>query len=264
MIHMSNRTRHGILSIRILLLILAALFIVQTPVFFLSTTASSTVNYPLALHFSVKLDVATNQWFINVTNMGKESLFVIFSLSPATSNWATENHTTLSPGANFMMATRCVDPTDHVLCKLTKSEQYTLVFDAYTSLSRDSLSFASHISANDRVYVFSTYPMIALNLATTVNSQKWNIFVSNAGTKEGTFQAFLSYTGSKYQNEYQLQTAFHGLGPGKSFQVVGMPLTPKSYDGAGAVVDAYGHYSGVSEGSNWSAVLDVEHLVTVK
>src|SRR5438552_3617556 len=120
---------------RILLIAFVLSFALQSPVLFFHVAASSSSdNYPLALHFSIKLDAATNHWSVNVANVGSKTLFVIFSISPTPilPAWTAENHTTLFPGTNVAMAMRCYDPFQNAPCTLQKNKVYSLVYDAWT------------------------------------------------------------------------------------------------------------------------------------
>ncbi len=243
-----------------------ASFVIQAPgLFFLSAGASATtVNYPLAVRFSSRLDPATNQWFVDITNVGTEKVFVIFSISPGSINsWTDTNQTTLAPGAHFTMATHCFDSHQNTLCTLTKGKQYNLVYDAWTSISRDSIDLSGIVSASNQLSTFDTYPYVLPKVQTVVTCKNWTATVSNAGTQAGTFQAYLSYTGTNYQNQYHMETSSRVLVSATSFQTV-KQIVHQTYSGAGAIVDVYGYYSHGTGLGSWSATLDLEKIISVK
>lgn len=249
---------------RILLFVVLLSFVLQSP--FTSKVAASSAEYPLALHFSIKLDAVTNRWSVNVTNVGSKPLFVIFSISPAPTlpAWTAENHTTLSPGSDALMAMRCNDPFQKVPCYLEKNKVYSLVYDAWTPNSMYSFSLAANVSASNRAYVFDTYPLMALKFSTSVYPGTWNVTVANVGTIKGKFQASMGYYGENNPAWFQMGSAMHNLNSGGRYSIMNKAFAPKIGPGWGATVDVVGYYSGRNGTCGWSATLDVEKLVTVK
>jgi hypothetical protein len=249
---------------RILLIALVLSFAFQSPVLYHQVAAGST--YPLALHFSIKIDATTNRWSVNVTNVGSTALFVIFSISPSPiiPAWTAENHTTLSPGKNTMMAMRCYDPFQNKPCSLVKNKIYSLVYDVWTPNSMYSFSLVANVSASNHRYVLNTYPFMALKFSTSLHSGTWNVSVTNLGTEEGKFQASMGYYGPNSPAWFQVGTPMHDLKSGGGYYVTNKAFTPRMSPGSGATVDVTGQFSGINGTCGWSATLDVEKLVTVK
>jgi hypothetical protein len=251
---------------RALLVALIVSVALQTPVFLFPVAATSGNNYPLALHFSIKLDAATNQWSVKVANVGSRSLFVIFSISPTPISpaWTAENHTTLSPGSNSALAMRCYDPFQKTPCTLQKNKVYSLIYDAWTPDSSYSLSLSANVSATNHEFVFNTFPYMAVKFTASIYPGKWNVSVTNMGTMAGRFQASMGYYGANSPDWYQVGTPMHGLESGGEFQVMNMAYSPRTQTGSAVAVDIHSFYSGINGTCRWSATLDVEKLTTVK
>jgi hypothetical protein len=252
---------------KILLTAFVLSFAFQTPVLFFHVAAStSSTNYPLALHFSIKLDAATNEWSVNVANVGSKTLFVIFSISPTPilPAWTAENHTTLSPRTNTAVLMRCYDPFQKMPCTLKNNKIYSLVYDAWTSDSSYSFSLSAGVSATNHMFVFNTFPFMALKFTTSIHPSLWNVTVTNVGTSTGKFQAFLGYFGPNNPNWYQVGTPVHTLKSGEGFQVMNKAYSPRTNAGSAATIDVHAFYSGMNGVFGWSATLDVEETLTVK
>jgi|SRR5579872_1879149 len=265
--HVIHRAKYMRNFTRILLTTFVLSFAFQTPVLFFHVTAgTSTNNYPLALHFSIRLDAATNEWWVNVDNVGSESLFVIFSLSPTPilPKWTAGNHTTLSPGTNTALSMHCYDPFQKVSCALQKNKIYSLVYTAWTPDSSYSFSLSANVSATNHVYVFNTFPFMALKFTASIHPGTWNVSVTNVGTSIGKFQAFLGYYGANNPNWYQVGTPVHSLKSGEGLQVMNKVYAPRTITGSAAMVDVHAYYSGMNGICGWSATLDVDKTVTVK
>jgi hypothetical protein len=239
----------------------------QTPVFLFPVAAtSSNNNYPLALHFSIKLDAATNRWSVNVANVGSKTLFVIFSISPTPilPAWTAENHTTLFSGTNAALTMQCYDPFHKAPCTLQKGKVYSLVYDAWTPDSSYSFSLSTNVSATNRLFSFNTFPFMAVKFTASIYPGRWNVSVTNMGNKAGKFQAFMGYYAPNSPNWHQVGTSMQSLKTGEAFQVMNKAFAPRPQTGSAVTIYVHSYYSGVNGSCWWSATLDVEKIVTVK
>jgi hypothetical protein len=164
-------------------------------------TATPIVAYPFALSFSFRIDPANNYWYVNATNFGSKALAQVgFGVFNSKDAQITENSTALLgipyllPGDTIQFKTICSDYYySGTPCKFVNGESYLVDIVSWANASCEcspnqygDLTGYGHITANNDVYTFTSYPAIELSYTTTVTTKDWSITIFNHGTSAFT------------------------------------------------------------------------------
>jgi hypothetical protein len=184
---------YAILSFVAIFLMFSTLVSASGPSVYATQQVESTTTYPIAFHFSLRIDPYNNHWYANVTNVGSRALAQFGVLLFNSSGYEiTANSTALAGiqslkpynGINFK--TVCSDYYySGAPCIFRSGESYGISVIAWIgSCSCDhEIQISGKILANNQVYSLSTYPMIALSSNSKVTVTNWSQSITNLGTK---------------------------------------------------------------------------------